>query len=228
MFGVTWFHWLNSSCPSPCPEDTKHDEIPPIYRPCTPVRLLGNNSGKPCVLGAKVYSQVGPRVASAGQATSTLRGVCEDDVLLGEGLVPFSLLKELPFHYLPMKLYAPPSSPCRCPAAAMLVPNSGDCSACTTTCGSGGLEGLRASGSRGKEERGLLGIGIAMVFPNPSIPDLPASPYLDSAHSPSRRSPSSLPEPNTARRATARRKGRDETEVLLMVHEAEALASIRS
>lgn len=167
-------------------------------------------------------------MASAGQATSALLGVCEDDVLLGEGLVPFSLLKELPFHYLPMKLYAPPSSPCRCRAAAMVVPNSGGCSACTATCGSGGLEGSRASGSRGKEERGLLGIGIAMVFPNPSIPDLPASPDLDSEHSPSRKSPSSSPEPNTTRRAAARRKGRGGTEVLLMVHEAEALVSIGS
>lgn len=167
------------------------------------------------------------RPASAEQATSVLRGVGEDDVLLGEGRLPFSLLKELPFHYLPLKLYRPPSSPRRSRAAAMLVPNSGGNSD-FAMCGGGGFEGTIVPDSRYEEEGGLLGIGIAMVFPNPSIPHTPPSPGCDSTGSLSRPPSSSLRDSNTVSRVAGRSKERDGMEIVLMVHEAEALVSIRN
>lgn len=115
------------------------------------------NSGEPLSLGAKVFSQVGVR-----RNTST-RHEQGDDVLIGEATLPFSLLKRLPFHYMPIRITPPP------PSNSKTVPIilAGSLSSNST---------MRVDASKGGTDCGLLGVGLTMVFPDPAIPDLPPGP----------------------------------------------------
>lgn len=134
-------------------------------------------SGEPCNLGAKVYSQVGIGDTEASAHCTRTNGFAQgrgaDDVLLGEGTLPFSLLKRLPFHYLPLRLSSPGSLPEVSPAA------SG--AACATA--TAGHTNTVLTGSRSiyhgvvcDGDFGLLGIGLTMAFAAPVIPDLPMEP----------------------------------------------------
>lgn len=196
--------------------------------------------GKPLILGARVYSQVGPQAAASIIRKGVLHGgVGEGDVLLGEAQLPFSLLKELPFHYLPLRLHQPPASP-----PLRTAPN-GVCSGgrgvdgkpesdhthCRTASGGTGRNTLErnAGDTHGDEtDVGLLGVGVRMVFPNPTIPDAPddSSSHRDSVLS-------SAVAPIAGRPADAGKGPAmggavvGGNKVVLSVYEAEALVSFR-
>lgn len=138
-----------------------------------------------------MYSQVGPsssidqptaaavdRQRSQGAGTGQ-----EEDVLLGEGQVPFSLLKALPLHYLPIRLSPPRRKPCLCTTVTAPVSGSTregerclDRNANCRVCRSGeGVVGTRESAGDKLLESGILGVGLRMLFPTPSIPEPPLS-----------------------------------------------------
>lgn len=151
-----------------------------------------------------MYSQVGPRAAASVIQKGVLNGVGEGDVLLGEAQLPSSLLKELPLHYLPLRLQPPP----RTTTATSLPLRTDPCDICSGTVStphraagrvidgnheSDYTHGCRVCGgvvqsaldknvgdTRGDEtDVGLLGIGVRMAFPNPTIPDAPRASSLD-------------------------------------------------
>lgn len=99
------------------------------------------------ILGAEVYNDVehclGPRHSRAGTSDS--------NTLLGEGHVPFSQLKCLPYHYIPI----------------CLSTSSSGCFPTQTPFGGGG--GTRNHVS---PDAGILGIGLRMLFPDPVVPVL--------------------------------------------------------
>ncbi|CAN0018446.1 unnamed protein product [Ectocarpus sp. 6 AP-2014] len=194
--------------------------------------------GKPFTLGARVYSQVGPQAAAAVIQKGVLNGgVGEGDVLLGEARVPFSLLKEVPFHYLPLRLQPPhPPQPSRCgccsgvenASTARRTGEGGDCGAdfgSTRNCtSSGGPYWSETSVLQGDvvPDSGLLGIGVRIVFPSPTVPDVPC------ASSASDESSSDLPPPAGAVSDAAREAATGGAEamgdaIVLSVYEAEAL-----
>lgn len=152
---------------------------------------------KPFILGARVYSQIGPQAAASIIQKGVLHGgVGEGDVLLGEVHVPFSLLKELPFHYLPLRLQPPPprptssllrtvpcgfcsdiiSTPHHAAGAGVHAEIGSDstyrCEVCGGVCPNA-PEKNAGDSRRGETDVGLLGIGVRMVFPNPTIPEAP-------------------------------------------------------
>ncbi|CAM9485772.1 unnamed protein product [Ectocarpus fasciculatus] len=198
--------------------------------------------GKPFTLGARVYSQVGPQAAASIVRKGVLNaGVGEGDVLLGEARVPFSLLKEVPFHYLPLRLQPqhPPQPPrCGCysgvenVSTASMTGVGGDCGAdfgSTPNCGgSGGPCWSEVSVLPGKKvpDSGLLGIGVRIVFPSPSVPDVPGA---SSASDESSLKSSDLPPPAGAASDVGREAATGGVEamgdaIVLSVYEAEALA----
>ncbi len=212
------------------------------------------------MLGAKVYSQVGSQeAASIIQKGVLYGGVGEGDVLLGEARVPFSLLQEVPFHYLALRLQPPPQAPL--PQSRQRISRgfrSGAISSPNLEAGSSRDDDMdvscntrwpSASGRvdrnifvAGKvegdaEERtaGLLGIGVRMVFPKPTMPHIPDA-SLSSSLSLSTSSDCGLEDSRTSRPFAG---GRAEVgkgaaarscvvvgyEILLSVYEAEALVS---
>ncbi|CAM9304017.1 unnamed protein product, partial [Ectocarpus sp. 12 AP-2014] len=186
--------------------------------------------GKPFTLGARVYSQIGPQAAASIVRKGVLNsGVSEGDVLLGEARVPFSLLKEVPFHYLPLRLQPPhPPQPPRCgrcsgvenASTARTTGGGGDSGAdfgSTRICrSSGGPYWSETSVLRGDivPDSGLLGIGLRIIFPSPTLPDVPC------ASSASDKSSSDLPPPAGAASDAGREAG---DAIVLSVYEAEAL-----
>ena len=171
----------------------------PASIPPTTAETKLNNRGKPLVLGARVYSQVGPQAAASVIQEGVLHGgVGEGDVLLGEARLPFWQLKESPFHYLPLHLQPPPppptsppnrTAPCGVCSGAVSAPRQaagrgtgGNVESARTYCcrGCGGVvqntPERNAGNTRGREtDVGLLGIGVRMVFSNPVIPDAPSA-----------------------------------------------------
>lgn len=134
-----------------------------------------------------MYSQVGPRSSDQSTAAVDRRGsqgieTGQEDVLLGEGTVPFSLLKALPLHYLPMRLLLPHRQSRLFTTGTVPVTNSREgvryldkntnCRVCRF-----GEEaiGKREDASDERLESAILGIGLRMVFPTPSIPEPPLS-----------------------------------------------------
>lgn len=199
--------------------------------------------GKPFTLGARVYSQVGPQAVAAVVQKGVLNGgVGEGDVLLGEARVPFSLLKKVPFHYLPLRLQPPhpPQPPrCGCWSGVENVPTArmtgvgGDCGAdfgSTRNCrSSGGPCWSETSVLQGDivPDSGLLGIGVRIVFPSPTVPDVPC------ASSASDESSSDLPPPAGVVSDAGREGATGGVEamgdaIVLSVHEAEALVRAQS
>lgn len=207
---------------------------------------LHNTRVKPFILGARVYSQVGPQAAASIIQKGVLHGgVGEGDVLLGEAQVPFSLLKDLPFHYLPCRLQPPPKTPsplrrapCGVCSDVVSTPHqvagkgvnrdygSGN-NRCCRVCGGIGpnTPDKNAGDSRGDErDLGLLGIGVSMVFPNPTIPDAPnaSSSDGDSMDS-SALSPFAGGSADKGKRAVAGGAEVEGDKIVLSVYEAEAL-----
>ncbi|CAM9115968.1 unnamed protein product [Ectocarpus sp. 13 AM-2016] len=186
--------------------------------------------GKPFTLGARVYSQVGPQAAASIVQKGVLNGgVGEGDLLLGEGRVPFSLLKEVPFHYLPLQLQPPhPPQPPRCgrwsgvenASTARMTGGGGDCGAdlgsTRSRTSSGGASWSETSVLRGDvvPDSGLLGIAVRIIFPSPTLPDVPC------ASSASDKSSSDL-QPLAGAVSDAGREVGDA--IVLSVYEAEAL-----
>lgn len=149
------------------------------------------------MLGAKVYSQVGSQEAASIIHEGVLHdGVGEGDVLLGEARVPFSLLKEVPFHYLALRLQPPPQSPSPHPLRSMRNCHSGGISSPNLEAGSsrdddkdvssntrwpwasGGVDRnvsavKKTEGCVEERTAGLLGIGVRMIFPKPVMPHIP-------------------------------------------------------
>lgn len=188
-----------------------------------------------------MYSQVGPQAAASIVRKGVLNaGVGEGDVLLGEARVPFSLLKGVPFHYLPLRLQPqhPPQLPrCGCysgvenVSTASMTGVGGDCGAdfgSTRNCrGSGGPCWSEASVLPGEKvpDSGLLGIGVRIVFPSPSVPDVPGA---SSASDESSLKSSDLPPPAGAASDVGREAATGGVEamgdaIVLSVYEAEAL-----
>lgn len=202
--------------------------------------------GKPFTVGARVYSQVGPQAAASIVQKGVLNGgVGEGDVLLGEARVPFSLLKEVPFHYLPLRLQPPhpPQLPrCGCGSGVENVSTAhmtgvgGDCGAdlaSTRNCtSSGGACWSETSVLPGKivPDSGLLGIGVRIIFPSPTVPDVPdpsSASYESSLKS------SDLPPPAGAVSDVGREAATGGVEemgdaIVLSVYEAEALVRAQS
>ncbi|CAB1113397.1 unnamed protein product [Ectocarpus sp. CCAP 1310/34] len=177
-----------------------------------------------------INPQVGPQAAASVVQKGVLNGgVGEGDVLLGEARAPFSLLKEVPFHYLPLRLQPPhPPQPPRCgrwsgvenASTARMAGGGGDCVADfgnTRSCrSSGGGYWSETSVLRGDivPDSGLLGIGVRIIFPSPTLPD------VSCASSASGESSSDLP-PLAGAVSDAGREVGDE--IVLSVYEAEAL-----
>lgn len=86
-----------------------------------------------------------------------------DDVLLGEATLPFSLLKRLPFHYMPIRITSPPSSHPNTVSPVLVSTLSSNST-------------IPVDDGKPDTACGLLGLGLRMVFPDPSIPDLPPGP----------------------------------------------------
>lgn len=152
-----------------------------------------------------MYSQVGPQAAASIIHKGVLHGgVGEGDVLLGEAHLPFSLLKELPFHYLPLRLQSPPTPTPPTPPPFRTVPcgvysgifssphqaagrgvdgnHESNHTHCCGACGgtSQNTPEKQAGDTHGDAvDVGLLGIGVRMVFPNPTIPDAPSVSSFD-------------------------------------------------
>lgn len=150
-----------------------------------------------------MYSEVGPQGAASVIQKGVLHGgVGEGDVLLGEARVPFSLLKDVPFHYLPLRIQRPPPTPrplgtaCGCESGVEPTPRSAGGNnidghygignripRCSGGCTVWNTVETNVSGADENTESdadaGLLGIGVRMVFPNPSIPDAPDASSCD-------------------------------------------------
>lgn len=153
-----------------------------------------------------------------------------DDKFLGEAQVPFSLLKQLPFHYLPLRV-SRSISPC-------LATNygAGDTPRSNTELKYYDPEcyGDRNRANYGEDIGGLargdcalLGIGLTMIFTNPTVLDSPsASDMEDSSLGavhvvPARadKDGGKVSERNTCSSA-------DGAGLLLKIHEAENLVSV--
>lgn len=131
-----------------------------------------------------MYSQIGPRDSSDQKVS---HGIGEGDVLLGEGQVPFSLLKRLPFHYLPVRLLSPLRTACRCSAVVPVRVGGGgngdlDNRTRCTICGGGAVIENKEIASERSHDFRLLGIRVDMVFPKPAMPDPRLSQDGDSVH----------------------------------------------
>lgn len=139
-------------------------------------------------------------------------------MLLGEGRVPFSLLKNLPFHYLPIRVLSPPRLACGCAAAKPAPAGIDDSNFNNVTrcpvCGGGGVIG--------KGDSGLLGIRVRMEFPKLTIPETP--PHLNSDSTGSSKLPLAKDYADAGRRAADCAVVQDE--IVLRVHEAEALVRV--
>lgn len=204
-----------------------------------------------------MYSQVGPQAAASVIQKGVLHGgVGEGDVLLGEARVPFSLLKEVPFHYLPLRIQRPAPPP-RVP---VVMASCGGDSGMPTTHNADGrcINGVnvlgdpiprRRVGWGGKDwnadqmktegadkntiksdDSGLLGIGVRMVFPNPVIPDAPDASSDGGSVDSSVLPPSVTGSVDSGKGTTARCVAAAATatgdEILLTVYEAEALVRV--
>lgn len=198
-----------------------------------------------------MYSQVGPQVAASVIQKGVLHGgVGEGDVLLGEARVPFSLLKEVPFHYLPLRIQraVPPPLPL---GTASFSRDSG--AAPNHNSDGRHINGVNVFGDTiprrvgwggknwntfemktegdGKnttksDDLGLLGIGVRMVFPSPVIPDEPDASSdggsVDSSVLPRSGTGSADAGQGTAASCVAAAAAAED-KILLTVYEAEAL-----
>lgn len=165
-------------------------------------------SADPLVLGARVYSQGTVESSSqsaleaAGEAPPQSYGAGEGDLLLGEARLPFSLLEDSPFHYLPLRLSRPrpppTSSSYHCTASCAgvigstgfaltdevkregssrctIVYSKAACNACDVRGCSPTTNGCSGPGHT-DDSSGLLGIRVDMVFPTPTIPTASSAP----------------------------------------------------
>lgn len=206
-----------------------------------------------------MYSQVGSQEAASIIQKGVLHGgVGEGDVLLGEARVPFSLLKEVPLPYVALRVEpSPPTPPQQSSRTTLrecgggLAPNphlavssssvdGGNVSRDTGFAGARrgvdqivpAAEEKEGDADKRTADSGLLGIGVRMVFPKPTMPLIP-DPFSPSSSSSSKCGSGDLPaSPQCAggraevgMGAASGSSGAAGNGILLSVYEAEALVS---
>lgn len=99
----------------------------------------------------------------------------QNDVFLGEATLPFSHLKRLPFHYVPIRII-PPASSSSSPTnlTACVEDRSRSNGKTPTNDRSHSIDPHLTTVD--EPAQGLLGVRLSMVCSDPSIPDLPPGP----------------------------------------------------
>lgn len=162
--------------------------------------MAWRRGSEPFILGVKVY-------AECSSGTSTADSSSRDDELLGEASISSSLLKKLPFHYLPIRLSSPTQ----------------------TSAGVRHLHGRAGSAARAPRDPALLGLGLDIIFSDvPTLSALPESGGIIPVLHTLRADATHRDVPGEAARCQGASRASDDMKLLLKVHEAENLVSIYS